>query len=105
MLTAHIWNEKITEELWQKLDPRTKRGKVVEYRKAMKTNPFGATAITTTLFKKEPKGYIQPHRRGVNNPNGYQNNQRGRENLTSPNSFHGRSYKPRGQQNQQLGQN
>ena len=93
IVTAHKFNEKITKELLAETRSPHQGEKDIEHSKAVKTNLFGAPATTTTSFKKEPMGYLQPRGRSGNHPNGYQNNQRGRENLPSPNRFH-RSYNP-----------
>ena len=91
MVTAHKFNEKITKELLAETRSPHQGEKDIEHSKAVKTNLFGAPA--TTSLKKEAMGYLQPRGRSGNHPNGYQNNQRGRENLPSPNRFH-RSYNP-----------
>ena len=94
MLTAHIQNEKIAEELLaQTRSPQDayefaiRRLKGIEHSRTMKTNPFGNQVKAT---KKEPVYYINA--RGRSNFANNQVPQRGRG------YFRGRVY-PQGQQN------
>ena len=102
LFTAHMNNEKIAEELLaQTRSPQEayeyaiRREKGTEHSRTMKINPIGCQTVTP---KQEPVHYV--NKRGRQNQQYSQNNQRGRGGFCGQPYPHG-SQNTRGQQHQQ----